>query len=217
MITYKDFERAKAMLEANDCKSNWFEFAPLPTNPLAPRAKAVPFPVTKTIPGCKKQEGNKPMRYNDNYASASATLTAPKSDAAVQREYFTKRLDSAGMEQSDKMSKTFNLSARLGPKNFAELIDMIKNDKFKINKKAQNKLDELTADGNPDAWYYDATYGIDWDGPKADYKGYEAALVDLEKQLTSARDTIMSGDAAAMKAAVEAFEAWTPTATTTAN
>lgn len=189
--------------------------------PLAPLT--VPFPVVKhdmfpedayyNAPKKSKSEGKTPMRYNDNTAIASVTVQ--KSDAAVQREYFLKRLDNARWPKSSSLEKLFNIHAPQNPASFLQLIDMIKNDKFKINKKAQKKMDELKEEGMEYEWFYGPMYGFEWDMPaKADMKGYDTAIEKMEKQMNIARDTIMSGDAAAMAKAVADFEAWTPTVET---
>lgn len=191
---------------------------------LAPLPKAVPaFSEAKWAyqSGCKiKEEGKTLMRYNDNYASASVQTVTPKSDAQVGREYLLNRLEAASYPKRSSFEKMFNLYVSNEPKNFQEVIDRIKNDKFKINKKVQKKLDALKADADETGaddfpWYHGWSYGIEWDGPKADFAGYEQALSDCDAEQTKARDIIMTSDNAAGLKALQDFEAWTPTVATT--
>ena len=150
------------------------------------------------------------MRYNDNYAHAS--VNAPQSDLATSRDYFMRRLKEVSSTLGD-LAEKFNLHVDNTPKNFKDLIDAIKNDKFTLDPKVVKKfeaLDDNDEDGKK--YWFNMTYGIIWDGPKADQKGYEEAMEELSKAEDSARDAIMAAaNAGDMKAAVEAFAAWTPT------
>jgi len=212
-LSINDFYKAKAALEAANVPEPYFYLAPLPT---AVPCVECPPPCTaapKFKWGCKKQEGKTPMRYNEN--NATAIVSTAKTDAAVQRDYFIGRLENARYPQCSKLEKLFNLHVDNTPKTFADAIAAIKAGDYTIDKNIQKRYDEFKDEGKLDNWYWGYQYGIVWNGPKPDYKGYEAALYDLEAQMNTARDTIMSGDAAAMKAAVETFEAWTPTVATT--
>lgn len=188
----------------------YFQLAPLP--------QAVPC--TNEMK-CKKyqEEGKTPMRYNDNYASASATVAAQPSDTSVTRDYLLKRLASADYPKNRKIIELFNLDVDNSPKTYQQLIDAIKNGTYTLDPKRTAKVDEAVADHEKqDCEYYGSVFdGIIWGGPQPDKKGYTAAKEEQNKQYTAAKDTIMVGDAAAGLAALQAFEAWTPTATTTAN
>lgn len=181
--------------------STYVTFAPLPTS------VAVPADVC-----CKKEEGNNPMRnYNDTYAVAA--ISNPKSDEAIQREYLIGRLESASYPKREKLTDLFNLYVNNAPKSYKELIDAIKNDKFKLDAKRTARIDQRLEDLDDDEPYYggiDAYDGILWDGPQPDTKGYGAATVEMQKQYTASKDAIMTGDAAAGLAALQAFEAWLP-------
>jgi hypothetical protein len=183
-------------------------FAPL-------TVKSVPAPDWnwETEDYFKKQKGNNPMR---NYNTVASFTQAPLSDAATQRNYLLERLDSLYYPKTRELEKTFNLYVDNTPKNYQELIDAIKGDKFKITEKAKQKLADMK-DRDAEYIFPDPTYGFIWDGPQPDRKGYSAALNEMEKTQTAARDTIMTGDAAAGLSALQAFEAWTPTPTTAAN
>ena len=179
------------------------QFAPLP--------KAVPCEVMGDCPDSPcvkiKKEGKTPMRYNDNYAHAS--VTAPKSDAAVQREYLLERLDSAYYPKVSSFETLFNLYVDNSPKTYKQLIDAIKNGKYTIDPKVEKRL-AAAEEENGARYWHSMIQGIIWDGPQPDQKGYEKALEDLRLESTKARDIIMTGDAAAGLAALQAFEAWTP-------
>lgn len=171
-------------------------------------------PTLSDILGTSKQEGKTPMRYNDNYASASASVQAPQSDIAIQRDYLLSRLAKAKYPKEVELEKTFNLYVDNTPTNYQELIAAIKGGTYTIDPKIAAKF---AAD--PDDYRYSGSmYGIVWDGPQPDRKGYDAALAALALQQVAARDTIMVSEVAAGLAALQAFEAWLPTtATATAN
>jgi hypothetical protein len=222
-ITMEDFMKAKRALEKANVPGdiwvtfdtintpNMFQFAPLP--------KAVPVsPPTKKSWNefeecCKYQEGKTPMRYNETNAYAS--VSAPKSDISTQREYLLNRLENAFYSKDSELEKFFNLHIDNSPKNFQELIDAIKGGKYTIDKKAQQALDNAKEDD--EQWYSGPLYGFVWEGLQADYDGYHAARDAKKKQKTVATDVIMTGDAAAGLAALQAFEAWMPTVETKAN
>lgn len=185
------------------CKTNTFVDCP----------KAQPYVATGIcIPktACVKEEGKTPMRYNDNYASASAIVSTAKSDMATSRDYFLNRLAAAEYPKDAELVKMFNLNVDNSPKNYKQLIDAIKGGKYTINKQVEKAFEASEEDGKD--IYWGATHGIIWDGPQADYEGYEKASEEKSKQETIARDAIMAAATAGdMKAAVEAFEAWMPT------
>lgn len=150
------------------------------------------------------------MRYNDNYACTS--VSAPQSDTQTQRDYFIARLNQADRAKAQQLVGVFNLYVDNSPKTYKDLIDAIKGDKYTIDAKIAECLECEDYEG-----YSGSFFGIIWDGPKADPEGYASASVEKNRQCVAAKDAIMAGDAAGMKAAVEAFEAWMPSSTTTAN
>jgi hypothetical protein len=196
--------------------------------------KKAPWPKTVTIctlptavPACPpmnwegyavKEEGTTPMRYNDNYASASATVQAPKSDIAVQRDYLLSQLTTAFHPKEREFQTTFNLYVDNTPKTYIDMIAAIKDGKYTIDPKAEKRVADWEEDEEDGPSYFGPLYGIVWDGPVADRKGYDQAVKDLRKQKTEAERIIVTGDAAAGLAALQAFEAWQPTvATATVN
>lgn len=186
--------------------------APLPITEQPPAAKAQ-LPAgfhfaTKTC--CQKEEGKTPMRYNDNYASASVNTVAVKSDAASQREYFSDRLQSAFYPKQKELEKLFNLYVDNTPPNYKQLIDAIKNDKFKVDPKAVKQLELINEDDGAE-YFWGPLHGIIFDGPQRDPKGFSLAYEEMKKQKTVAQDTIVAGDAAAGLKALQDFEAWLPT------
>lgn len=188
---------------------------------LAPLPKAVP--ASDKINGLTaswiiiddviKEEGKTPMRYNDNYASASANVTTVQSDAAVQRDYLLNRLSKAQYPKEQSFTKLFNLYVDNTPKTYKELIDAIKNDKFTLDPKAVKKVDKFSDEDNeyPEGFNpFGAFFGIVWEGLTPDPEGYQAAVKELCKQATAAKDIIMTGDAADGLKALQDFEAWLP-------
>ena len=149
------------------------------------------------------------MRYNHNYACAS--VTAPQSDTATSRNYLVDRLGNARYPKLSELREFFNLRVDNTPKTYKELIDAIKNDKFTIDKRVAAKLEAREEDDEDSFTFDGALYGIIWDGPQADFKGYEAAEGEMTKQFTKAKDVVMVKSAEDGLAAIEAFEAWLPT------
>lgn len=159
---------------------------------------------------CPAQQGNNPMRYNE--ISATANVTAPKSDEAIQREYLLDRLQSAHYPKIHSMVEHFNLHVNNTPKTYKELIDTIKKGKYTLDEKITKKIDAQEDDDSDDCdVYYDGPfYGIVWDGPQPDRKGYMTALEEINKMYQAAKDTIMVSDAAEGLKAIQKFEAWMP-------
>lgn len=165
---------------------------------------------------CKSKEGSTPMAYTtkETYNSASASVTATKSDAATQRDYLISRLQNARYPKQDEMRKIFNLGVDNTPKTYKDLIDVIKKGKYTLDEKITKKIDDQLAneDDEDDICFgrYSPFYGIIWPGPKQDYDGYHKAIEELGKQSQAAQDTIMVSDAAEGLKAIQKFEAWLP-------
>lgn len=205
----EDFMKAKKALEATNklvTGGLHLKFAPLPK---AVPCVEVPF---GSLPGeYIKKEGKTPMRYNETNAYAS--VSAPKSDIAIQRDFLLSQLADAWYPKDRELENFFNLHVDNTPKTYKEMIDAIKNDKFKIDPKAK-KIIEAEADDEDEelpCGYWGPMYGIIWDGPVADREGYHKARDEARKQKTAAERIIMTSDGAAGLAALQAFEAWLPT------
>lgn len=209
-LSMNDFNKAcKALQAANVPGHSFISILPKATCPCG----EVPFGYFP----CEemKKEGKTPMKnYNDSYACAS--VSTAKSDTAVTRDYLLNRLENARYPKERGFTDTFNLYVDNFPKTYKELIDVIKNGKYTIDSKIEKQLAAVEADPS-DSWYAGAFAGFIWDGPKADRPGYDQAVKDLKDRQIKARDTIMVKDADAGLAALEAFEAWTPTVATTVN
>lgn len=166
-----------------------------------------------------QEKGNNPMRIENT--SATAYVTAPKSDDATSRDYLLSRLaiyDGWRNPKLNELSTFFNLGEDGRPKTYLQLIDAIKNDKFSLDDKAVKRLKRLQDDlGEDDEDFleeygcYGPFYGIVFnDLPKSDRKGYDAAVKELEALTKATKDTIMVKSPADGLAALQALEAWTP-------
>lgn len=170
-----------------------------------------PFPVCP-----KKEEGKNPMRYDTVTVAPSISIDAPagKSEIDTQREYLINRLYEISKGIRSNLRKDFHLDGPHSPWNYKQLIDAIKNDKFKLTDYAK-EVDEAIErkETGEDRWFdYGVFAGIEWtDFPKADYKGFDKAVNALEKARTDTVDIIMVSDAKAGLEALKAFEAWKPT------
>lgn len=192
--------------------TNYIELAPLSTS-------TVPAQIEEMFCVRETTKGNNPMsRYNEVYANAS--VTSAKSDAAVQRDYLTARLEGAIYPKYNELDKLFNRFVDNEPKTYKDLIAAIKDGKYTIDKKIAARIEEREDDNDDEAMYFDSRgpfYGIVWDGPVFDQKAWSVARGDAEAQQRAAKDIVMTGDAAAGLAALQAFEAWLPAKDTVGN
>lgn len=185
---------------------------------LAPLPMAKCSGITYKCPLLIEKEEGKPMRYNDNCASVNIVASDTKSEAATQREYLLDRLSGiCNWRRDQKLMDIFNLHTDNSPKTYKEMIDMIKNGKYTLDKKLTDRVDANVADDDFDACWFSPWYGIIWDGPQPDHKGYNAAIAESNKLYTATKDTIMSGVYADGLKALQDFEAWLPTPGTPAN
>jgi hypothetical protein len=180
--------------------NSYITLAPLPKAQLA----------AKPWPGSNIKEDTNPMRYGEKNTVATALVTAPPTLEQDQKTYLTRRLDNLFYDAIDnKLRKQFNIGVTGSPSTYAELIDMIKNDKFKLDEDKIKKVEKARASG--DIWCYGNTDGIIWDLPKPDRNGYHAATVEYEVKKRVAMDVIMVNSAADGLAAIKALESWEPT------
>lgn len=149
-------------------------------------------------------------KVNAAAASAVNVNTNPPSDISIQREYFLQRLYTANSNKQTELVKLYNLFVNNSPKSAKDLIAAIEGKKYKLDTRKLKKLEEAVEDGESQFEYMGNTYGIIWDGPEADRKGYDLALIEMGKQYNTAKDDIMGGDAADMKKAVATFSEWLP-------
>jgi hypothetical protein len=214
-LTMEDFMKAKRALEKANVPVTTICFPAgtwnIQTNYLAPLPAKCPEPY-----GQVKTEGKTPMRYNETTSYAS--VSAPKSDIAIQRDFLLSQLADAWYPKERELEKFFNLYVDNTPKTYKEMIEAIKNDKFTIDPKAK-KVVEMDEDEDDDfgPCFHGPLYGIIWDGPQPDRDGYAKARDEARKQKTAAERVIMTADGTAGLAALQAFEAWMPTAETKAN
>jgi len=153
------------------------------------------------------------MRYNDNYATANATVQSQPTDTAVTRDYLLKRLASADYPKDVELLKFFNLYVDNTPKTYKDMIAIIQAGTYTIDPKIAARVAANEADADDEdecAFPFGPFHGIIWPGPVADRKGFESALVEKEKQYRAAKDAVMVSDAATGLAAIQAFEAWMP-------
>lgn len=164
------------------------------------------------------QQGNNPMRIDNT--TATAYVTAAKSDDATSRDYLLSRLSLYEGWRNPKMpelSTFFNLNEDGRPKTYLQLIDAIKNDKFSLDDKAVKRLKRLQDNLDAEDEDFDEEYGygpffglIFTDFPKSDRKGYDAAVKEFEALMKATKDTIMVKSPAEGLTALQVLEAWTP-------
>lgn len=174
------------------------------------------------------KEGVNPMGFDTACKAArsatavsapSVTFEAQESEASKARRYMFDRLSQVHYQKRSSFYNLFNMNAQRVPYTAKELIDAIKNGKFKLDEKKLNPSEEVLDDEgyeSVDAYLKDrgVWYGIEFtDFPKADTKGYEKAKKDLDTEYTKAQDTIAVLETAEGLKALQAFEAWQPEVT----
>lgn len=209
-------------ISLGDCK-------PAPT-PLDPYNNLSDF--IQVVSPKQQEQGNNPMyankttaSYNAPFAVAGATIINAKSDETGQREYLLEELTQATCwhdPMNAKLRKMFNMDARTVPLSSAELIDAIKNGKYKVDQKKVDRNTAFFADDGDDGDYEDRYddmdnyigqmyYGITFtDLPVADHKGYDEARKEYETFKRNVKRTIIVGTPAEGLAALISLETWTP-------
>lgn len=176
----------------------------------------------------QQEQGNNPMRIETN--SATAIVSAIKSDEAIQRDYLLDELRrlvdySWNDTKFTVLREMFNLDAPKYPKSSQELIDAFANGKFTVDQAKVDANAKLLAKMTPEDYYddegcgkADRFYGITFtDLPVADHTGYAAAVESYKKAQKDTKRTIIVSSPADGLAALVALEAWMPaTAPTTA-
>ncbi len=156
-----------------------------------------PVPIPSGFPSPTKQE-EKATTMTDHDANA--------------RRHLQDRLYTVTYNKRGKLDLLFNRYVDNTPKTCKDLIDAIKNDKFKLDEKRINLLEARREDSEDEYCftYNDPFDGIIWDGPQYDEKGLKAAKEELDALKTKTTDVIMVGTPAEGLAALQAFEAWLP-------
>lgn len=233
-ITYKDLVKAKIALEKANrpltsviTGTNIFTFGNCTSAPTPPQQ----YCFNDNCMGCdfpKQEQGNNPMRIETN--SATAIVSAIKSDEAIQRDYLLDELRrlvdySWNDTKFEMLREMFNLDAPKYPKSSQELIDAFANGKFTVDQAKVDANTKFYADPGNEGYYddegcgkADRFYGITFTGlPVADHTGYEAAVESYKKAQKDTKRTIIVSSPADGLAALVALEAWMPaTAPTTA-
>lgn len=122
------------------------------------------------------------------------------------RNYLLHRVEDIYYGLNNKLPAQFNLYVSNQPKTYKELIDAIKNDKFKLDEKriARAEYDEDYFD------FCGPFDGIIWDGPQPDVKGHGKAKKALKDAYNAAKDAVMIGTAAEGGEALKALQEWKP-------
>lgn len=130
----------------------------------------------------------------------------------TERDYLARRVECVSYDLDSKLEKQFNLGKNTNPRTYKDLIDWVTNGKYTLDTKITGKIDAIVAD---DETYYGSSFdGIVWTGAgfTVDHAGYVIARKAMQAARTVARDVVMTQDATAGLAALNAFEAWTYTA-----
>lgn len=154
--------------------------------------------------GCpaKSKKGNTPMRYYDEYNDVYVDAPAPQTDDAQKRTYLTTRIYSVQSDKGFELRKTFGLLDDDAPDTAKEFIKRIQDGKFVLKKETEDKK----------TWR--PSEYITWRDPavKEDQAGFDAAWETFSDEVTKVTDTVKIADPADGLKALQALEAWKPTA-----
>lgn len=149
--------------------------------------------------GCEKQEVDTVNRQEGK----------TQMNTNSERDYTKSRLYGVSNDKTCALRIQFKVDEYLGPRTYKDLIDWVTNGKYTLDTKQTNIVDSQSVEYS---WFADPMSGIVWNGKGvADHKGYGAAMAAKKIAYQSAMDIIMTSDAAAGLAALQAFEAWGPT------
>lgn len=139
------------------------------------------------------------------------TMSYAKTEEATKRDYLLGRISEIRYEKRDELNNLFNLYEKSTPRSYAELIEYIKEGKYELDAKRTKTIDASIEEHGIDYMGFSPFDGIKFTArPTADWDGYNAAYKELNKQIQSTKDTIMSGDYDKGLAAIQALEAWVP-------
>ncbi len=140
---------------------------------------------------------------------------AAKSADADKVRHLKDRVHQTYWSKYGDLERTFKLYVDNTPKTFEELIAKIKEGKYTVDSKIQKKFEakkaDFEGDNFGDFWYHGPLYGLVWDGPQPDRKGFDAASEALAKARDRVIDDVEILSPVDGLAAFRAFEAWTPT------
>jgi hypothetical protein len=200
---------------------------------LAPLSKSVPTANWNEYysDGSKKQQEVDNTMYTTTKTTANtlainidANHAAVKSDVQSQRDMILQTLkDEFGSWRDPKISELrnmFNLNAPERPKTFAAMVEAIKAGRYtvdqkKIDKHIQDLSEEYGYDVDAEDFDMDDHipfwYGVTFtDLPKADQKGFDAAVKAWERAKKEAQEDIMVLEPAQGLAALRALRDWKP-------
>lgn len=123
-----------------------------------------------------------PKKGNENmYVEQNMTVKEVTTEDA-RRTYFLHRIEGVFSSKRNALEEKYGLSCK-APKNPRELVEWIKEGKFDFSKRY------LEDEENWDCWNCPLE-AIRWTKVKEDRKGYETAMQELRKELTSYIDEI---------------------------
>lgn len=127
----------------------------------------------------------------------------------TERDYLNRRIDTVRADKKADIQEKFNIYKNLAPRNYKEMIDWIKTGKYEVDAKRTAYIDSCEDE------FFNAFDGITWTGRgKVDRAGFDAAVIELNKQHQSVKDIINTMDAEQGLKALREFEAWNYTTAT---
>lgn len=166
----------------------------------------VPVPACAPTKMLKKLQlyGDKACNQKEEVENTMTTYN----EIEASRKYLNGRIQNIYWNKRDELATQFRIHNQDTPRNYKELIDAIKNDKFTLDTKRTAKIDACVED---DDWYGNAFDGITFNLPTApDRDGYTAATKELDKKVQDTKDIINVGTPADGLKALQELEAWTP-------
>ena len=161
-------------------------------------------PVPKTTSLSKMKE--KKMAHA--YATANLMTVSHPTEHEQAKSHLSYRLMQITGKKTEDLQKHFHLADDEAPKTPKQLIDRIKEGKFKVRKPDHSFDDtEDYLDSDRYSAYHLMSY-FNWRDPdhKKDHKGYDAAIKKLEKAVEHLNDTLVVAEAKDGLIALREFE-----------
>lgn len=141
-----------------------------------------------------KQEEENSMAYNN------------------EKNYLNNLLNEKWHDKRNELAKQFNINGRTEPRNFREMLDWVKTDKFTIDAKIAKIIDHRIDED--ECVHYPVTYGITWNAlPARDIDGFSKASNELDKQRERIAARIQVWEPKDALTEVESLDTWAYSAT----
>ena len=169
--------------------------------------KAIDWLMVQPVPVPVPKQEIKKMSHA--YAIANVAMTANHPTEHEQaKSHLIYRLHQIANKKDEELQKHFHLADDDAPKTPKQLIDRIKEGKFKVRKPDHSFDNEEDYMDSEHYSQYSLLSYFNWRDPdhKKDHKGYDTAVKKLEKAVEHLNDTLLVSDAKDGLIALREFE-----------